>query len=244
MAVGRGDLSIKKTLSGECELINEIDPGDKIEFCITIENSSPEPREISVYDALDPYTMEALEWVGVDIGAGITTGSDGAGADLIDETLTLAPCTIFKYTITVTTLSPFCGVVSNCARWCTPAMKRPEYIDSPPVYVGILESEACLGHERLNMNDALWQLMPTDPGRASKLQVFLEAGYDLVDIIEAISKLLVGEESTAKPFNPDWEGFAVVEERREAIAARLADAQERAKAAAKKAATPAEKAVE
>lgn len=225
----RGALTVTKKLVGDCEIDNEIDPGDTIEYSLVIQNDSSVPQTISIFDAINIVTMESFSWIGIDIGAAATSGSAAAGTDLIDETLELEPCAIFEYTITVETKNPFCGSVTNCVRYCQPSDKRPTYLSSPPVYVGLLEEEACLSHDSTNLNDALWEFMPSK-GRAAKFFDFIEAGYDLVDVLEVVSKLLV-DSDTAKPLNEDWEGFAELEAVKKAKADAVAAAVARRDAA-------------
>lgn len=241
----RGDLTISKNLVGDCAVENgdEIDPGDDVTYELCIENTTPDEQTVDIYDALNPYTMAALVWSGVDVGSGATTGSAGGGADLIDETLVLEPCAKFVYTIVVTTLDPFCGTMSNCARYCTPDMKRPVSVSSPPVYVGLSKGETCLDHESHNLNDALYELMPSE-GRASKLFDFIEAGYDLVDILEAVSKFITGDDSPAKPINPEYTPAKEAAEQRAALAKRQADAEARRQAAVDAAGNTAARAAE
>lgn len=227
----QGNLVISKTLTGDCALVNEVDPGDDITYELIIDNSGSEPAVVSVYDMLNPYTMAALSWSAMDMGAGATTGSAGGGAGTIDETITVPPCGKFVYTIIVTTLEPFCGTVTNCARWCTPQMKRPEYVSVDRVYVGMSPDEACLEHGAINLNDALYEFLP-DNDRAHIFFDYIEAGYDLVDLIEASAKFIV---NSGKPINPDYEGFAEAAEKRAEQEKRLAESEARREEAIKNA---------
>jgi len=239
----RGQLTVSKNLVGDCGIDNEIDPGDEATYELCFENDSSEDIEVAVFDALNPYTMDSLVWSGVDVGSGTTTGSAGGGADVIDETITLGPCSKFVYTIVVTALDPFCGTLTNCVRYCTPEMKRPEYVSSPPVYVGIAASETCLDHDSHNLNDAMYELMPSE-GRASKLFDFIEAGYDFVDILEALAKFITGEDGGAKPINPDYTPAKEAAEHRKALAERQAEAEARRQAAIEASSDTAKRAAE
>lgn len=226
----RGDLTISKEVVGDCKIENEIQAGDDITYEITVENSSSEQMTVNIFDELCVFSMEALSWVGVDVGFGTTTGSAGAGADLIDETLVLGPCATFLYTVVVTTKDPFCGVVHNVVRYCTPDMKRPEYIAAEPVYVGIQESEACLDNEGRNANDIMFELIGTGD-KLVKLMAIVEAGFCLADFFNLLGKQITGEDSSAKPLNEDYEGFIEMAKEREALAERQAEAEARRQAA-------------
>jgi len=199
----QGGLAVSKTLVSD----NEILPGEEAIWELTFDNSTTEPIEVMVFDALNAYTMESFAWSAVTIGPGNVTGSSGAGVDLIDETITIDPFTRYRYTIIGTSLSPMRGTMTNCARWCTADDEFPQYIASEAVYVGMLEVDACLDHNSHDLNTALYQLLPKR-GRASKLFDFIEAGYDLVDVLEHVAKDIMGNDSNAKPFNPDYAGFA------------------------------------
>lgn len=226
----RGDLAISKSLVGDCAVEggDEVNPGDPVTWELCVENTTSEPVTVNIYDEINPYTMDTFVWSGVDVASGVTTGSAGGGIDVIDETLVLAPCAKFVYTIVATSPVPFCGTMSNSARFCTPKMKKPEYVPGGTVYVGVSKSKTCLVHDSMNFNDAAAELWPDD-GRASILFDFIEQ-YDWVDIILSIAPLVAKNEKL-KPINPDYEGFKEEKEKRDALAERQAAAEARRQAA-------------
>lgn len=240
----RGELVVsKKVLGDNCDAEHSAVPGENITFELTVHNGTSEEQEVAIFDSIDVVTQESFAWAAFDRGVEGTTGSSNSGVDVIDETIVVPAGGTFVYTIIVGTKNPYCGTVSNVARWCTPDMKRPEYARSAVVFVGITPDEACLRHPSHDLNTALFEFLPQE-GESSILFNWVEQGLSLVDFLEAIAHLVV--DGDAKGFNPEYTGFAeqaaelAAIEAAEEAAATAAEEASAAAAAAGAAGDPAE----
>lgn len=197
MSVGRGALKCSKHVVSKCGVVDNAEAGDEITWEIFIENpSSMEIPDVLIQD--DPICMPEIDpasfaWVAETHGT--VTGVSAAGSGPLADTVTFAPCSSVKYTVTATVREdPLCpSFAINTVYLEFVGLDEKTYckdITAEPVKIGVdssgFEPEPC-NPLTLDHNQHAWDFFGggSTADHAFLVQLFGQ-GFSLVSLLKSL----------------------------------------------------------